>query len=285
MSASLRKYTCSICGHNVWRRDTANLKDCPKCGKANWLGKICVPDTATVIDEQNLQGTKTNNKLVLERVQKTDLNSSASVAVDAGKPSKITVKRKKRVEGFDEEAPAAEALANSYNKLRGTNYRVVPKLKEDNGSVDRELTSESSDPRKLNIQIRNLDSEIIASVGKQGDFDGERTAADIVRSICTAIKAKSNVDSKLKSETILQLIIPAPLGEGFRRTIETHAFEFRGYREVWISPFHEENFPLNSTSEADCSRTYTLEELVDGITEENLHGEIDSGPPIGNKVW
>jgi antitoxin MazE len=30
---------------------------------------------------------------------------------------------------------------------------------------------------------------------------------------------------------------------------------------------------------------YTLEELVDGITEENLHDEVDWGPPVGKEVW
>ncbi|HZG41549.1 MAG TPA: AbrB/MazE/SpoVT family DNA-binding domain-containing protein [Longimicrobium sp.] len=30
---------------------------------------------------------------------------------------------------------------------------------------------------------------------------------------------------------------------------------------------------------------YTLEELVAGITPENRHGEIDTGPAVGNEVW
>ena len=30
---------------------------------------------------------------------------------------------------------------------------------------------------------------------------------------------------------------------------------------------------------------YTLEELVDGITPENRHDEIDWGPPVGKEVW
>ncbi len=28
---------------------------------------------------------------------------------------------------------------------------------------------------------------------------------------------------------------------------------------------------------------YTLEELLDGITEDNLHGEISVGPAVGNE--
>lgn len=30
---------------------------------------------------------------------------------------------------------------------------------------------------------------------------------------------------------------------------------------------------------------YTLEELVDGITDDNRHDEIDWGRPVGNEVW
>ena len=30
---------------------------------------------------------------------------------------------------------------------------------------------------------------------------------------------------------------------------------------------------------------YTLEELVEGITDENRHGEVDWGRPVGNEVW
>jgi antitoxin MazE len=32
-------------------------------------------------------------------------------------------------------------------------------------------------------------------------------------------------------------------------------------------------------------RRYTLEELVERITPENLHGETDWGPPVGRESW
>jgi len=32
-------------------------------------------------------------------------------------------------------------------------------------------------------------------------------------------------------------------------------------------------------------RRYSLEQLLDGITKENSHPEIDWGPPVGNEVW
>lgn len=30
---------------------------------------------------------------------------------------------------------------------------------------------------------------------------------------------------------------------------------------------------------------YTLEKLLEGLTDDQLHGEIDTGPPIGREVW
>ncbi len=30
---------------------------------------------------------------------------------------------------------------------------------------------------------------------------------------------------------------------------------------------------------------FTLEELLENVTEENLHGEIDFGAPVGKEVW
>jgi antitoxin MazE len=32
-------------------------------------------------------------------------------------------------------------------------------------------------------------------------------------------------------------------------------------------------------------KEYSLKELVDGITPENLHGETDTGEPVGKEVW
>ncbi len=32
-------------------------------------------------------------------------------------------------------------------------------------------------------------------------------------------------------------------------------------------------------------KRYSLDELIEGITPENLHAEIDSGIAVGNEVW
>jgi antitoxin MazE len=34
-----------------------------------------------------------------------------------------------------------------------------------------------------------------------------------------------------------------------------------------------------------AEKKYTLEELLAGITKENLHGEVDFGPPVGKEFW
>ena len=30
---------------------------------------------------------------------------------------------------------------------------------------------------------------------------------------------------------------------------------------------------------------FTLEELMDKVNDDNLHGEVDTGKPVGNEVW
>lgn len=30
---------------------------------------------------------------------------------------------------------------------------------------------------------------------------------------------------------------------------------------------------------------YTLEALLEGVTPDNLHDEVDTGPPVGREVW
>lgn len=32
-------------------------------------------------------------------------------------------------------------------------------------------------------------------------------------------------------------------------------------------------------------RKYTLDQMVEGITEESLHGEISTGEPQGREIW
>jgi antitoxin MazE len=35
----------------------------------------------------------------------------------------------------------------------------------------------------------------------------------------------------------------------------------------------------------DRRRKYTLDELLDGMTPDNSHPEIEMGEPVGNEIW
>lgn len=35
----------------------------------------------------------------------------------------------------------------------------------------------------------------------------------------------------------------------------------------------------------DLANSSSLQDLLDGITPENIHGEVDFGPPLGREVW
>jgi antitoxin MazE len=32
-------------------------------------------------------------------------------------------------------------------------------------------------------------------------------------------------------------------------------------------------------------KEYSLKDLLDGVTENNLHGEFDTGEPVGKEIW
>lgn len=240
------KFKCTNCGYSVEHRDN-NVTPCPRCGSKRWEITKHFQDTLTPYDELSATATNDQGDIKAERIQKTDLNTSANLLADLGKPSKISVKRKKRVSGFDEEGIAAEALVNYYNKLRKTSYQVDEKTEEDSDYADRVFTSENDKPAHINVQIRQLDTKIIADIGKRGSVGVNRTAADIVNLISGAIYDKANIDPKLKADTILLLTLPAPLGMMIKRTIDENDFNSMGFKEIWILPFHEDAFPINTT--------------------------------------
>jgi antitoxin MazE len=34
-----------------------------------------------------------------------------------------------------------------------------------------------------------------------------------------------------------------------------------------------------------AQKEYSLEELLEGVSEDNLHGEFDTGAPTGKEIW
>ena len=239
-------FTCSNCNYSVERRENDVIL-CPQCGSKRWVITMHVKDKVIFYDELGATLTNDEGDIVAERIQKTDLNTSANLTADMGKPSKIAVERKERVTGFEEEGAAAEALLTSYNKLRNTSYKVEIKAEEDCDYADRIFTSPTDDPVRINIQISHLDPEIIADIGKHSAADALRTAEDVITSIRDAIDKKAKIDQALKANTILLLRFPAPLGEAARQSILATTYDCKGFKEIWISPFHEESFALKPT--------------------------------------
>jgi hypothetical protein len=47
--------------------------------------------------------------------------------------------------------------------------------------------------------------------------------------------------------------------------------------------------PKPSTAEAGSEQTsepsWSLEELLSRVTDETLHEEVDTGPPVGREIW
>ncbi len=48
--------------------------------------------------------------------------------------------------------------------------------------------------------------------------------------------------------------------------------------------FEDDDRKLAEAGMADYVQRLTLEDLLDGITEENIHPEISLGPPVGKEV-
>ena len=52
----------------------------------------------------------------------------------------------------------------------------------------------------------------------------------------------------------------------------------KSYVEIRLVGGHLELIPI-------AKQAYELEDLLADITDENLHGEVDGGPPAGNEAW
>lgn len=194
--------------------------------------------------ELDVTARDSGGNIKAERVSRDFGNVRADLATDAGQPSQISSSRSKRISGFEEEGAAANALARAFNGKYHTSYHVKEKTEEDSGYEDRILVPAADNPTRIPVQIRHLDTEVIASIGKTGEFRGTREVAEISDSIDKAIQSKVQVDAGIKSSTILLLQIPAPLGKMLRREIQRNSFELRGFKAVWISPFQEECFEV-----------------------------------------
>jgi len=57
-----------------------------------------------------------------------------------------------------------------------------------------------------------------------------------------------------------------------------------GIREEQPEPTAEIGEPQQPTS-GKRRRKYSLDDLLAQVTESNLHGELDSGPSVGEELW
>lgn len=232
---------CSKC-NEPWDEERTS---CSKCGFLVPAIKLNFEECIGVTDGTfDVMASDLNGRTVAERAHRESGSTSSSIATDLGEPSIIHSKRTKREPGFSEEGVAATALAKAFNSKHGTQYRVEDKLEEDSDYQDRVLVSPVDKPTQIFVQVRHFDDELIASLGRIGEFQGIRNSADFAERIDRSIEKKSMVDPALKSRTTLLLQSPAPIGKMVRREIQRMTFDLRGFRGVWISALGEECFEL-----------------------------------------
>jgi hypothetical protein len=137
---------------------------------------------------------------------------------------------------------------SAFNERRGARYALVEKKVEDRDKFpDRELVSKRDDPNRLSVEITHFDASMAAVLGKCDPFDATRTSGELDVSIRGAIERKACIiDPREKQKTILLLIVPSPLGRALRSDLQGRKFDVKGFREVWISLFHEMPFWLCS---------------------------------------
>lgn len=240
-------YTCVHCAYVVHRPGTAPPTVCPNCGKRGWSLTLEVTDHVLMpLEELDATAVNKNNEIVAERIEKQDRMTTASLASDAGLPSRINVERTQKVKGFDEEGTAAHAVAKAFNRSKGTDYVVEKKTEEDSEYADRVLVSKTAKPPRIEIQVRNLDAELIASLGKTNKFSGERSLEDWISCINTAITHKAQIDPALKAKVALVLTVPSALGKKIATELQSSKIDVKGFREVWLAPFHEDCFQVGA---------------------------------------
>ncbi len=234
---------CRDCGYSYDPSKDENVKYCPNCGHESWDGSVHA--SGATYTELDVSALSQQRQIEGERIKKTDLNTNANLSTDRCGPSKISIDRKERVPGFEQEGEVAETLLNSYNKLRNTGYQIKDKIEEDSDYADRIFVSVKDIPACIYIQIRHLDPKMAADVARKGAYQSAHTTEDFILSIKGAIADKARVDPDIKRKTLLQLILITPLDAKISRDIENSKFDFKDFKEIWISPFHQDSFPLN----------------------------------------
>jgi hypothetical protein len=66
-------------------------------------------------------------------------------------------------------------------------------------------------------------------------------------------------------------------------SLDQFSEDFMGDREQPDQQPRDSTFEIADSSAAESQ--LTLDHLLAGITEQNLHPEVDTGPPVGQEAW
>jgi len=236
----MKKVYCTNCNYEFTDHDQGN---CPKCGCKYKAFVISIEDKIKFNDEIDAIGHDSQKNIQFEHINRSDENINASLSSDKNKMG-FSIESKNRIDKFAEESDHANSFIKIFNEINNSSYDLVEKVAEDYDYPDRIMKSENNFPPKLYIQITHFDSDIIGKLGTMKEFKDKRTFDQLLDNIQKAIRVKSMVDDKIKTDTILLLIIPSPIGQLARQKIINSKIQKIGFREVWISPFHEVPFPI-----------------------------------------
>jgi len=238
----MKKVYCKKCNFEFIN---TNKKICPKCGCINKVFVVSIEDHIKISDELDATVHDSQKNIKYEHINRNDSNISASISSDKNIMG-LSIESKKRIDNFAEESDHTVSFVNIFNKINDSSYEIIEKVTEDYDYSDRTIKSEKDYPSKLYIQITHFDKEIIAKLGITKEFKDNRTIYQLLHNIRNAIKTKSRIDEDIKTHTILLLIIPCPIGQLSRKKIKMSKIQKFGFKEIWISPFHEVPFQINN---------------------------------------
>jgi uncharacterized Zn finger protein (UPF0148 family) len=234
--------TCQKCSY---RFNNENEVECPRCGHKYKHIEMSINEKIKLIDEISTISYDSKKNIKFENIQKRDNNIDAELSTN-GINNQISVETNRKIDNFDEESKHALSFVNRYNEINNLNYTLTEKTEEDYDYSDRTITSVNDSPSELYIQITHFDHEIIAELGKENKYEGGITLIELHSYLVDTIIKKAKVDSSIRIKTILLLIRPTPIGQSIRQKIENMKFSKQGFREIWISTFHEKPFRIDN---------------------------------------
>jgi hypothetical protein len=159
-----------------------------------------------------------------------------TVKEDVDRPTAIdatSLKSRPRAQKKREEMAAALSLATEFQRSRGGDWCACVKV--DSAQTEDEVDAFliSNEGKRINWQVRHLDSDLITSLGRDGEVSDHGTA-EIAEKVRGAILAKTT--GVRRNDIGLVLYTPVSLGGRVKSAIMQETFSDGGFREVWIAP-------------------------------------------------